>query len=1023
MQKYPDQYLTEGDEKFRQMVEEAKDYALFMLDADGRVHNWNAGAERLNGYRADEILGQHVSCFHTPEDVARRWPEQQLRQAEAHGWSEDEGWRVRKDGFLFWADVMTTALHDAEGNPRGFSIVTHDITRHKQTQAALAKSDERLWVFIDHAPAALAMFDREMRYLSASRRWISDYGLAERKLLGQSHLDMFPDISERWREVYRRGLAGEVSRAEADRFDRADGLAQWIRWEVQPWRDPAGNIGGIVIFSEDVSDIKLREEALRVSEERLAAIIGSAMDAIITVDENQRVVIFNAAAEKIFRTLASEIIGQPLDRFLPDRFREYHRRQVKAFGATGVTTRSMHSPATIYGLRADGEEFPCEATISQLSSRGQKLYTVILRDISARKKAEKLADLYAKNKLLDEVKTKFFSNIHHELRTPLTLILGPIQKRLSTGGLTQELRRDLELVERNARLLQRHVNDLLDLSKLDAGKMALEYASVDLALLVRVMASHFELSAIEHGIRYTMDIPDSLPAQIDAPKIERVIVNLLSNAFKFTAAGGSVRIALRQSGDGAILEVEDDGPGVPAQLRETIFQRFWQAEAESGQRAQRGTGLGLSIVKEFVSLHRGSVTVADARGGKGTVFAVALPLSAPQGTELLKAVEEPNVESAREAVEELEIRKLAQNAAVRTRAPGVPIVLIVEDNADMNAFIATTLSERFQVVSAFDAQEGLEQALRLHPDLIFSDILMPGMTGDQLVKEFRNHPQLNDVPIVLLSVVTDAKLKVQLLQEGAQDFLHKPFRPDELLAKAERIIADRRRAAEELRDMRQLSGRLLSVREQERKEVAEELHENVAQYLAALGMYLASARSLGAAPSPEVQQFLDQGYTLLREYSSDIQARASVLYPAVLDNLGVVAALRQHIELVKERSGVDVSLVSSPGLGRLPAEHELALYRIAEEALSNVCRHSGCKTAAVRVTHEGSEITLEVADAGCGMNLSEERATGHGPKGTGILEMGERMRNIGGQLEISSTADGTSVRAKLAFVPRPPNTP
>ena len=760
------------------------------------------------------------------------------------------------------------------------------------------------------------------------------------------------------------------------------------------------------------------EEALRVSEERLSAIVGSAMDAIITVDERQRVLVFNGAAERIFGCPASQALGNPLDAFLPERFRATHRGYLEGFAATGVTSRSMHSLATIYGLRANGEEFPCEATISQASAGTHKFFTVILRDISKRKKAEQLAERYAEDRLLDELKTRFFSNVHHELRTPLTLILGPIQKMLGSAGLTEKLRRDLELVERNARLLQRHVNDLLDLSKLDAGKVIAEYADVDLAQMARIVAPYFELSAIEYGVRYSLEIVDSLPAQADSPKIERVLVNLLSNAFKFTPAGGSVRFSVRRSGESAVFEVEDTGPGIAPHLRQRIFERFWQAEGDAHPRFSRGTGLGLSIVKEFVSLHRGRVSVGQRESGKGSLFTVELPLSAPAGTEVRRVASEPTLEAARQAVEELEIRKTVQNtndeiAAPETAAvPAVPAVLVVEDNPDMNTFISETLSEKFRVFSAFDGLDGLKKALRLHPDLILLDVVMPGMSGDRLVRELRRHAELDDVPIVLLSVVTDAKLKVDLLKEGAQDFLAKPFRPDELLAKVQRIIVDRKRATEALRDMRQLSVHLLEMRDLEHKQVAHELHENVAQYLTTVGMYLSSARNLGAAPNAEVQRFLDQGRALLKKCSSEVRAMARVLYPAALDELGLAAAIRWHVATINERHAMEVTHDIGPDLGRLNAEHEFALYRIVEESLEAIRAAAG--SATVRVFRDASDVVVEVI--GREMSLPDEGAPGN-PR-PGIQEMRERLRSLGGRLDIASGTSGTTVKAVLSLVPR-----
>jgi PAS domain S-box-containing protein len=554
----------------------------------------------------------------------------------------------------------------------------------------------------------------------------------------------------------------------------------------------------------ELNERKQAEEALRTSEERLAAIVASAMDAIITVDEDQRVILFNAAAEKIFGCPASEAIGKPLDRFIPDRVRAIHRRHIHAFGSTGATARSMGTPGRVNGQRVDGEEFPCEATISQASTRGQKLYTVILRDVTQREKAEEVARLYAKTREREQLRMEFFANISHELRTPLALILGPVWKVLEAGGLADDARQDLEALERNARLLLRHVNDLLDLAKIDAGRMTPKYAEVDLAELTRVTASNFTSLASERDVRYVIEVPDSLVAEVDPPQVERVLLNLLSNAFKFTPPSGSVGVAVWSEGDRAILEVEDTGPGVPAHLRDAIFERFRQVEGGSA-RPFGGTGLGLSIAKEFVALHGGRITVADPVGGQGSVFRVELTLRAPSGTEVRRTARQSDRVPVPQMVEELGLRSPTQHHAGQAPA-GNPVILVVEDNVDMNAFIARALSRTYHVVSAFDGQEGLEKALEVSPDLIVCDVMMPRMSGDQMVRELRRRRALDDVPIVLLTAkVDDEELRAALLKDGAQDYLNKPISVEHLMAKVERLLADRRRAAEKLQRTREVS--------------------------------------------------------------------------------------------------------------------------------------------------------------------------------------------------------------------------
>jgi PAS domain S-box-containing protein len=252
-------------------------------------------------------------------------------------------------------------------------------------QARAAEATFRLC--IEHHPAAVAMFDREMRYLAVSPRWLQDYGLTG-EVIGRSHYELFPEIPARWKEIHQRCLAGATERADEDRFDRADGSVDWVKWEARPWFDLAGAVGGIIIYAENITERKRAEIALQQSKVRLAGVIDSAMDAIISVNEEHRIVLFNHAAETMFGYAASEMLGQTLTPLLPDRFRASHDEHIRQFGLTGTTTRTMGAMGAISGVRRDGTEFPIEASISQIKTDGAKLFTVILRDITRRKAAE-----------------------------------------------------------------------------------------------------------------------------------------------------------------------------------------------------------------------------------------------------------------------------------------------------------------------------------------------------------------------------------------------------------------------------------------------------------------------------------------------------------------------------------------------------------------------------------------------------------------------------------------------------------
>jgi len=400
-----------------------------------------------------------------------------------------------------------------------------------------------------------------------------------------------------------------------------------------------------------------------------------------------------------------------------------------------------------------------------------------------------LAALYTKVKALDSLKTQFFANVSHELRTPLALVLGPTEKLLASPALGESERRDVALIARNARTLLRHVNDLLDVAKLEAGKMTTTYVEVDLARLVRRAAAHFDGVAAERGVALVVDAPEPVPGEVDPEKMQRVFLNLLSNAFKFTPNGGTVRCVVAAEGGQAAVRVLDTGPGVQPELREAIFERFRQGEEGAG-RHFGGTGLGLSIAKEFVELHRGTIEVGDALGG-GAAFAVSLPLRAPAGVEVRRAAPDDAdgiVGVARQALEELSIRA----EQVVPPAAGRGLVLIVEDHAEMMRFVAETLGDEYRIATAHDGAAGLEQALALRPDLVLSDVMMPGVSGDQLVRAMRERAELDAVPIVLLTAKADDELRVKLLRDGAQDYVMKPFSAEELRARVANLISMKR---------------------------------------------------------------------------------------------------------------------------------------------------------------------------------------------------------------------------------------
>ena len=416
----------------------------------------------------------------------------------------------------------------------------------------------------------------------------------------------------------------------------------------------------------------------------------------------------------------------------------------------------------------------------------------------------KITQLYEKAKEIDALKTQFFSNVSHELRTPLALILGPVS-RMQAAVETRKFSHELGVIERNARTLLGYVNDLLDLSRLEAGKMKAEYADADLARLVRFVASHFEVLAHEKNMAYTIDVPAALPAQVDPDKVRRMVINLLSNAFKFTPPGGTIRISLHADGGQAAIEVGDSGPGIPPDMREAAFERFRQLDGGPTRR-HGGAGLGLSIARDFASLHGGTVEAASAPEG-GALFIVRLPLRAPPGAAVSSAAAAAEPETAQAAVDAL--RHLGEQARLN-QAEKSGAVLVVEDNREMNWFICGSLAGEYRIETAFDGKEGLEKALAIKPDLILTDMMMPGMSGEELVHAVRLHAELDETAIVILTAKEDDELRIRMLREGAQDYLTKPFVVEELRARVGTQIA--RKVAMDA--LRQSEGRFRQLVEQ-----------------------------------------------------------------------------------------------------------------------------------------------------------------------------------------------------------------
>lgn len=466
----------------------------------------------------------------------------------------------------------------------------------------------------------------------------------------------------------------------------------------------------------ELDERKRAQQELHISQERFAGIVNIADDAIISIDRNQQIILFNQGAERVFGYSAQEVLGCSLDILIPLRYVGSHRGFVQDFGGSKTVTRRMGERREIFGRRRDGREFPAEASISKLDLENETIYTVYLQDISDRKQIERMKD-------------EFISVVSHELRTPLTSIhgsLGMLASGLITGD-SEQGKRLLQIATDSTERLVRLINDILDIERIESGRVKMEKQFYNVAEImaqaVNIMQAIADKAKINLDVEYL-----HIQVWVDADKIVQTLTNLLSNAIKFSDPGSTVYLRAKTTEEQQIcFQVEDTGRGIPSDKIDSIFERFQQVDS-SDSRKQEGTGLGLAICRSIVQQHNGKIWV-ESQLGEGSIFYFTLPIV-------------PNNPDS----------PLSVAIAAKTDIES-PFILVCDDDPDVLNEIKNLLeSQKYRVVTVTNGEEAIAFALTHNPDVILLDLIMPGMSGWEVMAELKQNEKTSTIPIVICSV-------------------------------------------------------------------------------------------------------------------------------------------------------------------------------------------------------------------------------------------------------------------------------
>ncbi|HEX5734503.1 MAG TPA: MASE1 domain-containing protein [Blastocatellia bacterium] len=646
------------------------------------------------------------------------------------------------------------------------------VERKRAEETARAKESE-LEKIINSTPFMLTRCSRDLQYRFVSRAYAEMIGRTPEEVEGKPIVEILGEEGMKTVSPYiEQVLRGHRVEYETEVHFSGVG-APYLHVVYTPDRDVEGNVTGWFASIIDITDRKSAEDRFRVAVE-------AAPNSVVMIGEEGRIILVNSQTERLFGYARQELIGQPIEVLVPERFRRQHPDYRAGF-ASMPQARPMGAGRDLFGLRKDGSEVPIEIGLNPIEVKGRTLVLSSIVDITERKRGEQERELLlareqaarAQAEAASRMKDEFLATVSHELRTPLNAILGWLHIMLGGRADKAAAHRGLETIERNARAQAQLIEDLLDVSRITSGKLRLEAKSTELISVIKAAIDSVQHAADAKEIQLQMILdPGASLIRGDAARLQQVVWNLLSNAVKFTSKGGLVQVRLDRADSMAQITVVDTGEGISPEFLPYVFDRFQQADGTTTRR-HGGLGLGLAIARHIVKIHGGTIEAQSAGLGEGANFTVRLPLATARTSGPLPTAD-------RVGVAEEETPDDSGSAILYGLR-----VLAVDDEPDTRVMLKAMLEQYgADVLAASSAGEAFEALPGFEPDVLVCDIGMPEEDGYSLIRKVRalEPKHGGDTPAIALTGYVRIEQRTRALEAGYQIFVPKPVEANELVS-------------------------------------------------------------------------------------------------------------------------------------------------------------------------------------------------------------------------------------------------